>query len=1591
MARKIPSSFPKKRTNRPVCRSGDTFPCGYSCKNQYYKTKSGETRETQCKNLLKGQAKNFMLWQKTQAERLESINKKRGKVGLSAVKTTDAMMIDPKAQSRARAQSPQQVTAKPSEVSKGAFTPVTLGDLTEGDTVFFKVRKNSKQPTGGKLLSVDLAKGKAKIKYKQASTGKTVSAIRPVSELLMAQGSGGVKAEVSVKSVDDVQPQQPKTERPQVAQPTKYKSGITIKTEFGQQKGDLYLLPGHEDLNLIVVKPGGNKTKGTKHGYEVYEQESGLKVDSDRNPNRDEPLSNIFQRVSATIKKKGGNAPFMEKVRELVKDPDYADRFERMNKPKAVDGDRPQTKNTEALSRKPWEMTSEEYARENYQGLLDRAIKSEEKDIADGFGGNAFKAKAEKRLTELKSLQGKPYDDVAAKYRDIYPSGDIGYQLEMEQIGAIQKAGKDGAGNIPSEIKKLIGGNSLSVGAFDKAVMGLRQGGAKSAQPKAVDGEKETPKTFENKVEAFDDYYQSIKKELKGKRGEFDRKPATYYGNYSISARGDGKWKVNHGAFAIASDLKSKESAQVLAHALNKSLGEKDFDRQAKESGISNNDYYQQWNKHVEGLVQAVRSYDVDALRNAKFNPNPDKLGRQPSPTKYQPSKATIETTGYKKFNSKGDRQFAIYFDDAPANIGKAFLTVEKIAKDYPEAIPMVKKAIADEKARQAKLGKPDWELTNKDGKPTDLSALGGSGESTSKSEAPQPKTLPSTAKGMEAFEWIDQNGTPDSPMQQLAANLVMGKGKLDNKTRIYIDGLQGEEAIAFLSKVKKVIDSDEKTSYGQGQAVRDAAKSVVGGDAPVKSGDADRQSKPPHESTLSDFIQQEKDALIAKYPQSANKKMVLDDNAAKAKDKWVKALKEQAQKGRLSDDVIDSYESEYGRNALLSTFRGVAEKGIDGWIPPESRNGDRQLSPPKVEAKGSNDRPFTPTLERDGKKAPKGYRYAELEDMQGIEVGQTLSYINKRKAESYPIEKIDINPDGTVGSIHLKTSSYSTRVMVPSEFKDSVIKPVNDPYPAKKNDHLFEGFNHSSADKTPAPTAPTETKSKVRGRNSSQELNAMLKGFVAGTPSSKRYQVLSDAKKYANEKGLDLPDWVQPELTKAAKEVSGVSGTSKSTTSKFEMYPLKGEKIVEKSVSVKGSTTPKPFEPNYLGRIPTESISFDPSRFQYKVVHGPTGASGSLSGIKKWNESASGVLMVWKDPGDGKTYVINGHNRATLAKNLSVPTLPVKFIDAKNANEARAAGAIANIAEGRGNPIDAAKFFRDSQMSRQDLEEIGIPMKESIATKGMALASLPEHLFMQVYMGSMPVDRAVQIGCCGLSHAQQDSLAKMIESQDRKGRNVTNAMVSELVDTVKASGTTQTQTLDLFGNSVDEKSLAIEVAGLQAFVKRKLGRDKKLFGSVSRSSAAKDLERAGNEINVDDSAKIAKEADIGLTTFDQFKNLASPVSKLLNEGARRIVDGESKKKVEDDIYEKIAKVLPTLLPDGQGKSSKNGDGVLGGSGNSQSDNQISLFSERQHLIAKANGTLSFSQPRRSMLVDPRIAKIKRRMAEHKQRMGVKR
>jgi phage gp29-like protein len=342
----------------------------------------------------------------------------------------------------------------------------------------------------------------------------------------------------------------------------------------------------------------------------------------------------------------------------------------------------------------------------------------------------------------------------------------------------------------------------------------------------------------------------------------------------------------------------------------------------------------------------------------------------------------------------------------------------------------------------------------------------------------------------------------------------------------------------------------------------------------------------------------------------------------------------------------------------------------------------------------------------------------------------------------------------------------------------------------------------------------------------------------------------------------------------------------------------------------------PQQPQPGTVAEVDPSTILADPKRFQYKVLgeHTKTGEVGSLSGVRKYDPNLAGVIQVWVDPADGQTYVVNGHNRLALANRLGAEKVTVRYLDVQDATEARSVGALTNIAEGRGTAIDAAKFFKDTGLSREEVEAKGIPMREKIAQDGIALAKLEDSLFRRTIDGDMPVERATIIGNSGLDHQQQRSLVAMVDQQAKRRRNITNETVRELADSVRSSAQRVETQFNLFGASQVVQDNAMERAALAANVRQRLSREKKLFATVGRSKAAEDLERAGNVIDVESSQKISREAALTLGIFDQMKNLSSPVSSALNRAADRMVAGESAKKVQDDLYREITTELPKLV-----------------------------------------------------------------------------
>lgn len=334
--------------------------------------------------------------------------------------------------------------------------------------------------------------------------------------------------------------------------------------------------------------------------------------------------------------------------------------------------------------------------------------------------------------------------------------------------------------------------------------------------------------------------------------------------------------------------------------------------------------------------------------------------------------------------------------------------------------------------------------------------------------------------------------------------------------------------------------------------------------------------------------------------------------------------------------------------------------------------------------------------------------------------------------------------------------------------------------------------------------------------------------------------------------------------------------------------------------------------------------LNIDPERFQYKFVgiDPKTGVTTELKEVKQFNPELGGQLLVWFDPKDKKVYVVNGHHRYDLARRSPNSErwggeLSVYFVDAKSAAEARARGALANMAEGRGTAVDAAKFLRDTGKSVHDLKEAGISLKGSIAQNGTILANLSNRIFQKVSNGVVTEGRALAIaGDLQNDHEAQDELfAEISRREDKKGgRPIADAVVAEMAKEYAAVPRTSETVRSLFGDEENRRTLMLERGILKSEIRKALSQEHAAFKAVAGQSGEKRekiLERGDiNRIDIDRSRQELKKAAIDLDTFDRLVNYKGSISEAINQGAQELADEPRRKKsIINGLVERIRKI----------------------------------------------------------------------------------
>lgn len=333
------------------------------------------------------------------------------------------------------------------------------------------------------------------------------------------------------------------------------------------------------------------------------------------------------------------------------------------------------------------------------------------------------------------------------------------------------------------------------------------------------------------------------------------------------------------------------------------------------------------------------------------------------------------------------------------------------------------------------------------------------------------------------------------------------------------------------------------------------------------------------------------------------------------------------------------------------------------------------------------------------------------------------------------------------------------------------------------------------------------------------------------------------------------------PTLKKAAPKISA-----------YKPFPMAAKPA---PVNTAASVTPADLggKTEYIGRMSLAELHVDPTRFQYKqhLTDLQTGTTEALKDVRKWNEDLAGVISVWKDPANGKVYVVNGHHRHALASRLGVQTIPVREIFAADHVEARGKGALQNISEGKGTTLDAAKYLRDSGMTPADLKEQGVSLREKQIHTAAGAATVTERVWEPTYTERLSIEHAGEIGHAQLSPASQHAIAKDLIERSESGKGISKEYVREAIDEEKTAPSVSGGGMNMFGDAAEDRKLTGTSRELRAKIAESLGRDKRVFGSAKRN--ADRLEEAGNQIDRAASGQMAAESGTMLDFYHQYKH----------------------------------------------------------------------------------------------------------------------
>lgn len=331
--------------------------------------------------------------------------------------------------------------------------------------------------------------------------------------------------------------------------------------------------------------------------------------------------------------------------------------------------------------------------------------------------------------------------------------------------------------------------------------------------------------------------------------------------------------------------------------------------------------------------------------------------------------------------------------------------------------------------------------------------------------------------------------------------------------------------------------------------------------------------------------------------------------------------------------------------------------------------------------------------------------------------------------------------------------------------------------------------------------------------------------------------------------------------------------------------------------------------EPSAVRLVKTADLHADPKRFQWRQVPRSTIPEGA-----KWDQAKAGPIDVWRDPQDGKLYVVDGHHRLNHAINTGTEKVEVRMHDFPDAAAAKRYGALRNLEQGNATPFDAALYLRESGTKPEQLDAQGINLTGDTLRKGSALANLSDQMWEQYRTGQLDEAKAVAVGKLG-DPAQQAALAQIAKSH-----RLSAGDLEQQARRIEQQGNTSTTSMGLFGPEETSVSNAVATGRLATKIENALAADEtalKFIGKADKARRAA-LERGKNIIDVKQSSQEAMVAAALAEHFRKVQYRSGPVGSLLEEAGRRITQGEKLDAVFKELYPKIRDAVAEDLGTGK-------------------------------------------------------------------------